>query len=532
MSSRTAAERNEPMRPALRLAEVVAALSLATDLGMGQPLEFALSSCVLAVRLGETLQLNDVELREVYYQALLRYIGCNAETHTLAALVGDELALRRDFATIDNGSMPAVAGLMLRYLRAASAGVPAIERGRLMAHGLMTMSQVAHDGFVSHCEVAQRLATRLGLGGGSVQALGQLYERWDGRGQPTGLKGDEIARSVRIVSLAQDAAIFHRIEGPEAAIAVVRKRRGTAYDPQIADRFCETAPRLLAGLEGEPAWDTVVALEPGQPIILSEEQFDTACAAMADFADIKSPFTLAHSHGVARLAAAAAHGSGLPETDVVMIRRAGLLHDLGRVSVSAGIWSKPGPLTEREWEHVRLHPYYTERVLNRPAALAALGALAGCHHERLDGSGYHRGARAATLPATARILAAADAYQAMTEARPHRPARSDDEAARELEREARAGRLDADATRAVLAAAGHGVRRSAGDLTAGLTPREVEVLRLISRGRSTKEIARELFIAEKTADNHIQHIYAKIGVTTRAGAALFAVEHQLLDITA
>ncbi len=193
-----------------------------------------------------------------------------------------------------------------------------------------------------------------------------------------------------------------------------------------------------------------------------------------------------------------------------------------------GIWGKPGPLTTREWERVRLHPYYTERVLARPGVLARLGALASLHHERLDGSGYYRGLSANMLSPAARILAVADVYHAMTELRPHRPALTSEQAAEQLRREARAGRLDGEAVSQVLLAAGHAVRTSRHELVAGLSTRQVEVLRLIARGYTIKQIARTLTLSEKTVDNHIQHIYNKIGVSTRAGATLFAMEQNLL----
>jgi HD-GYP domain-containing protein (c-di-GMP phosphodiesterase class II) len=523
--------RNQGGTAGVRLAEVMAALSLATDLAMGQPLEHALCSCVLAVRLGITLGLDDDQLRDVYYQALLRYIGCNAETYLMAALVGDEIALRTDVASVNNGNQREVVGLILRYIRQANAGAPPLHLAQLVARGLLTSPRLFKDAFAGHCEVAQRLAARLGLGDGVVVALGQLYERWDGRGLPNGLKGEQIALPVRIVTLAQDAVVFHRLGGVEAAVAVARERAGAAYEPRLVERFCRQAPQLLADLDDEPSWDAVLALEPGPRPVLGDAQFDAACEAMADFADLKSPYLLGHSSGVAALAAAAARRCGLPDADVVAVRRAGWLHDLGRVGVSAGIWGKPGPLTEREWERVRLHPYHTERVLARPPALARLGALAALHHERLDGSGYHRGVPAAALPPAARILAAADVYHALTEPRPHRPARPPEDAAAELRREARAGRLDGDAADGVLAAAGHRVRPARRELVAGLSAREVEVLRLLARGHSMRQIAARLFIAEKTVDNHIQHIYAKIGVSTRAGATLFALEQDLLADT-
>ena len=371
--------------------------------------------------------------------------------------------------------------------------------------------------YTGFCEVAQRLAERLGFGEDIKCALGQVFERWDGRGVPGKFKGENIALSMRIVAL----------EGDEAAVMMARERKGTSCDPRMVECFCQQASQLLAGFEQELSWEVVLSLEPGMRTCLSDEQFDTACRAIADFADIKSPYTLGHSVGVAELAAQAARRCGLPEADMVALRRAGLLHDVRRVAVSAGIWGKPGPLSEREWERVRMHPYYTERVLARPGMLVRLGALAALHHERLNGSGYYRGLKASML-SPARILAAADVYHAMTEPRPHRPALGPEIAAEQLQREVRAGRLDSEATNSVLAAAGHEVRTTRREFVAGLSEREIEVLRLIARGHSKKQVASLLIISEKTVDNHIQHIYNKIGVSTRAGATLFATEPDLL----
>lgn len=512
----------------VRLAELMAALSIATDLGMGQPLETALSSCVVAVRLGEALGLDADTMRDVYYQALLRYIGCNADTYLLAALVGDELALRRDFAAVDPGEVPEVVDLAVRFIRQANANEPPSRMEAVVARGLLTLPELTHESFAGHCEVAQRLARRLGLAESLIVCLGQLYERWDGKGQPHGLKGDAVTPAVLVVTLAQDAVVWTRVGGPGAAIETVRKRRGGAYDPGMADRFCQGAPDILAGLDQEPTWESVLGLEPGDRTPLTEEEFDRACEAMADFADIKSPYTLGHSVGVAALAAGAARRYGLVEADVTSLRRAGLLHDIGRVGVSAGLWGKEGPLSEREWEQVRLHAYYTDRVLARPEPLRRLGALASQHHERLDGSGYHRALAGPSLPPGARILAAADAYHAMTEARPHRRVLAAEEAASELRSEVRGGRLEGDAVDAVLAEAGHRVPHARRERPAGLSRREVEVLRLLARGLSNRDIAEQLFVAPDTVKHHIQHIYDKTAVSTRAGATMFAMENRLL----
>src|SRR5262249_54955647 len=274
--------------------------------------------------------------------------------------------------------------------------------------------------------------------------------------------------------------------------------------------------------------DALIEAEPGLRRPLSEHELDTALEAVADFTDLRSPPRAGHSRAVARLAATAAEGCGIPDREIVTLRRAALVHDVGMHGVPASILDKPGPLTSAEMERMRLHSYWTERVLARPPALARIGAIASMANERLDGSGYHRGLSGAAIPATGRILAAADACQAMSEARPHRPALSPKQAADELRMEVRSGRLAADAVDAVLGSAGLKLaKRRSGP--AGLTPREIEVLTLIARGASTRKAARILGITSKTAETHIERIYTKTGAATRSTATLFAMQHGLLD---
>jgi HD-GYP domain-containing protein (c-di-GMP phosphodiesterase class II) len=510
----------------------MAALSIATDLGMGQPLEFALTSCVLATRLGESLGLPESELHDVYYFGLLRFIGCNSDTHTIAALLGDELSLRSAFAAVDPGNTSQVLSLTIRFMRQAHAGAPPLDMARTLVRGVLSMPQFMQEQFSGHCEVAQRLAERLGFGTSLIHSLGQLYERWDGKGLPHGLKGKAVSPAVLLVTLAQDAVTYQRLGDLDAAVQMVRTRSGGAYDPRHAEYFCAHATTLMQDLDNEPSWELVLGCEPGERRALIESQLDTAYQALADFADIKSPYTLGHSPAVAKLASAAARIAGLGEAEALALWRAGMLHDLGRVGVSAGIWTKPSPLSEREWEQVRLHPYYTERILARPAAFATVSATAALHCERLDGSGYHRRLPASLLSTSARLLAAADVFQALLEPRPHRPARTPDAAATELARAAQAGGLDLDAVRYVLAAAGQSAKQARPARPAQLTERELDVLRLIARGQSIKQMAQQLTISPKTVDSHIQHIYEKLGVSTRAGATLFAVEHNLLTPTA
>lgn len=511
----------------IRRAEIVAALSHATDLVMGQPMDHALESCVLGMRLGAALELEGPALREIYDHALLRYIGCNAETDAMAALFGDETELRRALAPLDMGNPPEFAPVLLRAIVQAQSGqsMGAMVWGVL--RGLARSRSVTVAGFQAHCETAERFASRLGFDDATVRNLGQFPERWDGKGLPNGLKGEAIAPAVRVVTLVQDVIVLRETQGLDAAVATVKKRRGKVYDPRMADQFVTKADELMADLETASSWESVLALEPEPHARLSEPEFEEACLALADFTDIKSPFTFGHSRRVAELAADAGRRCGLPEKDVTTLRRAALLHDIGQVAISSGVFAKPTALSDSEREKVRLHPYHAERILARPAALARLAQVAGHHHERVDGSGYHRGVRGDGLSPLAKILAAAEVYQAMIEARPHRPAFGPDQAAATLRREVREGKLDGEAVSAILEAAGHRVPPVRRELVAGLTAREMDVLRLVARGKTMKEIGGALGISPKTADNHIQSLYSKIGVRTRAGATLFAIERGL-----
>jgi HD-GYP domain-containing protein (c-di-GMP phosphodiesterase class II) len=268
----------------------------------------------------------------------------------------------------------------------------------------------------------------------------------------------------------------------------------------------------------------------GQPRLsqtLSDGEVLVALEAVADYADLKSPYTLGHSRAVADLAAEASRVHGLPPEQVDTVRAAGLVHDLGRLGISNAVWDKREPLTAAERERVRMKPYLTDRMLSASSALEPLSEIAAAHQERLDGSGYPRGLKREALSPAARVLAAADVYQAMLEPRPHREARTADEAAAELRAEVRAGRLDGDAAEAVLSAAGHPSTRRP-ELPGGLTPREVEVLGMVARGLTSKQIAERLYITPKTVGHHIGHIYMKIGASNRVAASLYATEHGLL----
>jgi HD-GYP domain-containing protein (c-di-GMP phosphodiesterase class II) len=510
----------------LRLAELVAAWSLATDLGLGLPQEHVLRQCRIALGLGERLGVGEADRAAVYYVAMLAWVGCTADSHELAAQFGDEIAFRADAHQVDLAGLP----MMGFLLRRVGAGRPPLRRAQMAAELVATSGRSATEAMTAHCQVASAIARRLGLGPGVQEPLLHVFARWDGRGIPNGKGGEDLPLAIRLVHIASIAEVQHRSGGVDAAIAVARERSGGQFDPRLTQVFADCAGELLEELAEESSWDAVIAAEPGLAKPLVGDELDAALEAVADFADLKSPWFTGHSRGVARLAEAAAQEAGLSADAITELRRAALVHDLGRAGVPNTIWDKPGPLSDAERERVRLHPYYTERMLARPEALARLGAIAACHHERLDGSGYHRSLPGSALSPAARMLAAADVYRAMTEARPHREALATAEAAAELRGEVRAGRIDAEAAEDVLTAAGHpraGARERA--RPAGLTARELEVLQLVARGASGRDVARQLVIAEKTARNHIEHIYLKLGVSTRAEASLYAMRHGLVD---
>src|SRR5487761_547054 len=510
----------------VRLAELVASLSLATDLGLGQPQQHILRQTLIAMRVGDLEGLSDDERAAIFYVSLLAWVGCVADAHEMGKWFGDDMAVRADSYLVDLTGLP-----MMRFMigHVASGSSP-IRRLTMIGRFLAGGSKEVQQSMASHCEASGDLSLRLGLGPEVRDPLQQAFERWDGKGSPAKLAGGEIARIMRIVHVANDVEALHRIGGVEAAAEMLRSRRGTEFDPELVDGFCAHAGELLASLDELDGWDALIGGHGKLGRELTGEELDQALEAFADYADVKSPFTLGHSRGVAQLAAAAAGTVGLPSDDIVLVRRAGLVHDVGIIGVSAGILDKAGRLTGAERERIRTHPYLTGRTFSKPlAALAAIGQLAAMHHERMDGSGYPSGLTADSLPMTARVIAAADVYHALLEPRPHRAALPPDGARQVLTAEVTAGRLDGDAVRAVLDAAGHRVRRQAGH-AGGLTAREAEVLVLLARGRTKQQIAQALSITAKTVNAHAEHIYAKIGVTSRGAAALFAMRHGLMAV--
>jgi HD-GYP domain-containing protein (c-di-GMP phosphodiesterase class II) len=513
---------NEPRTGQVRLAELVAALSLGIDLGFGQPMEHVLRQCLIALRLAEHVGLDDRSRAIVYYTALLINVGCHADAHEQAKWFSDDFKAKAIKYERGLGIRAAATAMTL-----LGAGNPPLHRFKIGLEFMMSGHREMDGAIAMHAKLAQTLAQHLGLPSAVGEAVGSGYELWNGRGWPGKLAGEAVPIASRIAQLAEFVEVAHRVGGNQAAIALARKQRGHQFDPTLASLVCDRADAIFGGIDQVRAWDAVIEAEPALAVALSDEQFDAALMAIANFVELKIPYMLGHSTAVAELGEAAGKAMGLPPADLRTLRRAGLVLGFGRLGVSNSIWEKPGPLGAGETERVRMHPYITERMLHQSAVLAPLGTIAVQHRERLDGSGYPRGLSGGAISLSARILGAADAYQAMREPRPYREVRSSDESAEALRREARSGRLDGDAVEAVLGAAGHRVQRRP-ERPAGLTAREVEVLRLLARGLSSKQIAVQLGITSKTAANHIEHIYVKIDATNRASASLFAVHHGLL----
>ncbi len=508
--------------PPVSLAELVATLALVSDLGMGRPLERVLRQTVIAMRLAESADMDEEVSSAAYYTSLLTWVGCAADTSELAGLFGAESVL---YADTHDGDLAGVAMAMFvaRHLGRDRSG---FRRIGMVGTFLATAGRSVQAVMEAHCRSASQLADDLGLGPEVCQPLMQAFERWDGRGIPGEVGKGRLAPAIRLVHLADNVEAFHHTGGLAAALEVARSRRGTQFDPDLVDRFCADPERILGGLSEISAWDEVIGLDPGLGRALDDADLDRSLEALADFADLKSPLRLGSSRAVADLATTAARILGLSAPEVVTLRRAALVHDVGMIGVSSTVWDATKPWTPSQEEQARTHPYLTERMLARTPLLARVGRLASLHHERLDGSGYPRGLAAGSLPLAARILAAADAYQDLVQDRPRRPALTPAEAQRTVREDVRAGRLDGDAVKAVLEAAGHRVRRRA-ELPGGLSPREADVLVQLARGRSNPEIAAALGVSRKTVSSHLEHVYAKLGVRTRTEAALFAMRHGL-----
>jgi len=508
----------------------VATLALAQDNAFGQPLESQLRSCLLATWMCDAAGFDRHVRETVYWVALLRYIGCTGHAHEVATLFGDEIAIRAQTLVHDAGNPAEVMRDVVAY---ATAGRTTEEQEQIIKLIQQSAREWAVHNFSSGCEVGDMLVQRLDFSPAVRESLKYTFERWNGVGYPAHAAGETIPLPMRMVHVSHDMEAIGRLFSPGRAIEAARDRRDRTYDPALADLFVTHGKEWFDQLDTIEPWDAVLELEPRPRRMLEGDQLDKALAVAADFIDLKSPYMGGHSRRCADLAADAARVLGFTEDAITTLRRAALVHDFGITAVPNSIWDKPGSLTRAEFDRVELHPMLTEQMLRRSPALDVLNPVACAHHEKCDGSGYHRRVQAGAGDPAACVMAATEVYVGLTTERADRPAFSPDAAAKELRRLESEGVLEPRASRAVLVAAGHGepgpTPRKRTKHPGGLTRREVDVLRLAARGLTTNQIADRLFIAPKTADHHIQHIYGKIAVSTRAAAALWAMQNGVVE---
>ena len=498
----------------MRKTEFGALLAVAQDHAFAQPPGAQLRATVLGQHLAAATGADASEQASTWWTSALRFLGCTGHAFDMAVVFGDEIEMRAESMKADFANPFDMMRLMINHAGPGTAGV---NRMRSVLSVLAGGKKAAEMNFRAACEVADAFAKRLDLDDDVRSSLAASFERWNGRGLPTGAKGTAIPRPMRMAQLSQELEVLARIEGIERGLSIIRKRRGKAYDPELTDIVLADGADWWDQLEPLDPWDAALDVAPTSAP-LDDAAVHEALLVLADFSDLKSPWLGGHSRTVAALVLDACG----PDAEA-----AALVHDLGRVAVPNTVWDKRGSLTRDEQDRAEMHALVTDQLLRRLPYTAALSDVACAAHERTDGSGYHRRVAGAHLADASRVIAAADCYQAMTSDRPWRDALTRDAAAVELRAMSADGRLDGEAVERVLAAAGH--RRAARPpLPAGLTSREVEVLRLIALGLTTGQVAERLVISPKTADHHVQHIYTKIGVSTRGAAALFAIEQGIV----
>jgi len=404
-----------------RLSEIIGALSHALDLTEGQPVGHSQRSCMISMEIAERLDLPAGVRQDLFYAALLKDAGCSSSAARMSELFDtDDRALKREFSFVDWTSTSDFVRYAARNVAPASTG---IARAGTLLRALRALRREASDLNTARCDRGARIVAMLGFSPEAAAAVRALDEHWDGSGRPDGLRGEAIPLISRITCLAQTAEVFMSADGPRGALDVVRSRRGRWFDPRIADVFLSIGPDdpLWMRIVDDTAAEVLRDLEPATGIALADEEgLDRVAEAFARVIDAKSPYTARHSMGVAAYAVAIGREVGFDPDRVRSLRRAGLLHDIGKLGVSNRILDKPGKLTDEEFAQVRLHPLHTFQILSRISPFAGLAEAAAAHHERLDGRGYHRGVGAELLSPEARILAVADVFDALTADRPYR----------------------------------------------------------------------------------------------------------------
>jgi HD-GYP domain-containing protein (c-di-GMP phosphodiesterase class II) len=505
----------------VRLAHVLDSLALAIELGLGVPAQTIHRTAVISARLGQGAGLDEEDVVAAYYLAILCYVGCTT-TSTETSKAVDELGLGHLLVATDEELVPELERALATTLPVAEAHAAAIS----MAESFASPAMGSHHR--NHCEAAELMAKRLALGPRVVGGLTHVYERWDGMGTQRLAAGEEISLPMRVVHVAWVVGQESTTRDGTEIARRLRLRAGRSLDPELAALAADHLDELLSDLDVGDLGTLLLEAEPGDPVQLSGPQVDRALTCIADFGDLKSPHMVGHSRRVADVAQRAARAASMSAADVDQVTRAALVHDVGRVGLQSSLLAKAGPLSRAEHERIRLHTYFTERIFADNPVLAPVGALGAAHHETLDGSGYHRGLQASGLAAPARLLAAANSWCSLTETRPHRQALSEPEAGDALRAQVDEGLLDRNAVEAVTTSVGQrgGSTRRASSIA--LSEREAQVLRLVAREQTNPSIAESLGISAKTVERHVTHIYQKIGVSSRAGAAVYALENGLM----
>jgi putative nucleotidyltransferase with HDIG domain len=406
----------------LRMADLISALSFALDLTEGQPMGHAVKTCALSMRLAEVLKLPTEQKSDLYYAALMKDAGCSSNSARMYEILGgDERKAKQEVKATD---WTRVTFESLEYLmRNVMPGRSRLERVFAFANVATNREAQTKELISIRCDRGAQIARKVGFSDETISGIYHLDEHWNGKGYPERRKGTEIPLFSRIMNLCQTLEVFSALNGVSDAFQVIRDRSGSWFDPELvtAAEELEKDKELWSVLETDHVRQEVLNLEPlNVSQFVDDRKLDDVCEAFATIIDIKSPYTHEHSRGVTSVAVSVCQRMGLPEDQVALVRRAALLHDIGKLSVPNSILDKPGKLTSAEWETIRLHPYYTQRILERIQGFGHLAFIASSHHERLDGTGYFRNLRTTQIPPAARAIAVADVYDALTSKRPYR----------------------------------------------------------------------------------------------------------------
>lgn len=413
---------DSPGRGVISMSEVLSALSYALDITEGQPEGHASRTCLIGMRLGAELGLSPEARSDLFYALLLKDLGCSSNAaRTCELFAADDFEVKRTWKT---ANWPDPLQALLHVVRNAGVDESPLARAKHIL-AFASAGPVGTEMVQTRCERGADIAAMIGLSAATADAIRALDEHWDGKGKPYGLAGGQIPLLARIACLAQTVEVYHAAWGRDRALSMARQRSGSWFDPQLvrALETVGTGDALWADLRSDNPRLRVSAVEPPDLAMTADDaRLDRIAEAFARVIDAKSPYTFRHSEGVAAAADGIASVLGFTGPERRDLRRAALLHDIGKLGVSNRILDKPGRLTPEEMASVRAHAEHTERILSRVAELRGIASVAAAHHERMDGRGYHRGIRAGGLPVAARLLAVADVFDALSAERPYRKA--------------------------------------------------------------------------------------------------------------